>query len=193
MYPERLLTETGTTTVTADAYGTLKTPKGIYQNALRIYMHQIYQDVMTVGGTNQTIHYETKVYTWYQTGIHDMLLSLSAIAVNGGAPTVTLQYSDTEPTTAINDLSKVKSDMEVFPNPASQHATIKLTHVGNAIQNISMVNVLGQKVADYSAKTLKQSQNGMYSINLEAVPSGLYWLQVQTKQGQFSQKLQVIR
>src|SRR5690606_15577654 len=40
------LVRSGTTTVTADAYGTLKTPLGTYPNTLRILTNQVYEDVI---------------------------------------------------------------------------------------------------------------------------------------------------
>ena len=187
------ISRSGTTTVTADAYGTLKTPKGTFQNTLRIYMHQVYEDIMTVSGSSQVLNYDTKIYSWYQPGIHDILLTISTVSVNGGAPLMTLQYSNAPQTTSISDLENSKKNLEIFPNPATQYTNIKLTKPNDAIQNIKVVNVLGQEVAEYSAKTLKQKSNGVYSMDLNAVSSGIYWLQVQTKQGNFSQKLQVIK
>lgn len=183
----------GISTVSADAYGTLKTPIGTYQNAIRIYTHQVYSDTMSIGGNNQIMNYDTKIYSWYQPDIHEILMSISSISINGAAPSVTLQYSDATSTTSIQNLTKGNANFEVYPNPATDYATIKLTQGNNAIQNIDVVNILGQRVATYLGNSLSQNQNGVYSIDLKAIPSGIYWLQVQIKQGQFSQKLQVIK
>lgn len=182
----------GTTTVTADGYGTLKTPAGTFQNTLRVHMHQAYQDVMTVAGNTTNISYETDIYTWYQPGVHDRLLSIASIAINGAAASTSIQYTDETPN-AIHHPNTDKFVSQIFPNPANDNINVQLSNTEDQIKYIRVVNILGQVVAKLSANNLHQTAHNTYSIQTATIPTGVYWLQITTHRGTSNQKVQIVR
>ncbi|HTN17074.1 MAG TPA: T9SS type A sorting domain-containing protein [Chitinophagaceae bacterium] len=72
------------------------------------------------------------------------------------------------------------------PNPFVSQATISL-HTNGADANLSILNALGQSVW---YKTLEKTPGRMKAdLDLNALPSGNYWLKVQTADGQTVQQI----
>jgi len=70
----------------------------------------------------------------------------------------------------------------VYPNPAENQLNI----IANDLQCVHIYNMMGQLVESVKVKSQDQ-----YTISVEAYPSGLYTLQIVTKQGVFNKNVVV--
>jgi len=63
--------------------------------------------------------------------------------------------------------------MFIFPNPADNIANIRYKIANDGFVNISLYDILGEKVVDFVGKYLLK---GVYNseINLSLIPSGVY-------------------
>ena len=89
------------------------------------------------------------------------------------------------PVTGI-DLASVseqgKSNIQVFPNPAENQLNI----TANDLQHINVYNAMGQLV-----ETIKVDRLNQCLLSVDTYPSGLYTLQIVTKQGVFNKNVLV--
>jgi hypothetical protein len=87
--------------------------------------------------------------------------------------------------TGINNLTAVKGDINVYPNPSNGIFTIAFSHAelvssAPADQTIAVFNTLGEQV--YST-TIKQVQ-GDNRIDLSSQPSGVYLYRILANTGE---------
>ncbi|HET8574366.1 MAG TPA: T9SS type A sorting domain-containing protein [Edaphocola sp.] len=82
--------------------------------------------------------------------------------------------------TSINN-SSFKDKLKIFPNPAKN--TFLLQDNNLKIQSLTLTDLSGRKVKTFSAESK--------TLNLSGVAAGLYLLQVKTKEGTITQKVQV--
>jgi hypothetical protein len=79
------------------------------------------------------------------------------------------------------------SDLLVYPNPATAQVTIKINLIGNKNVSIKLKNVLGQTVQKINQRPLV-GQNRI-EIDINELPKGLYFVQLQTENRLYSQKI----
>jgi hypothetical protein len=82
--------------------------------------------------------------------------------------------------TGINDLDA--SMFEVFPNPATELVTVNSPY---EISSIRVLNNAGQSVADYEVNAVS------YQIDVSNLQSGIYFIRIETEEGQTLQKIAV--
>ena len=110
---------TGTTTVVYSGYGTLKLPTGTYQNAVRVQFGQIYTDTYSGG----TINYQNDEYLWYVNGHHQAIAATYTFDNDISGMSSSAMYS-TGSVTGIFEAGNTLSNIDVYPNPASDKITI---------------------------------------------------------------------
>ncbi|MEL6626755.1 MAG: T9SS type A sorting domain-containing protein, partial [Bacteroidota bacterium] len=71
----------------------------------------------------------------------------------------------------------LQPDWQIFPNPASQYATLSWEHLSQGPLNLSVYNVNGQAVYFYSEKIAKDQ--GQIILNTEDWIPGVYMLSIQ--------------
>jgi len=76
------------------------------------------------------------------------------------------------------------NQLEVYPNPASNHISINSSEM---ITNIIMIDILGQVVYRNSA------HQNIFNIDVTQLESGMYFLQVTSASGVHTQKVQISR
>lgn len=165
-------TETGTQTVTADAYGTLITASGTFPNTLRIKRVQNYTPNST-GSPSITVTSES--YMWISPSYKGFLLSISFNDASfGGMPPVQTRsftfgnnglLSTTETAADTND------QMEISPNPGYDCINLKTKE---PVAKTEITNMEGKMILK-SAETDK--------INISHLSSGTYILKAQLKTG----------
>lgn len=72
----------------------------------------------------------------------------------------------------------------LYPNPVENNVTIAL-HANMAVKRISVFNILGQLVKSI----IPAFENGVMTVNLDALNSGTYFIQIATADGTSSKKL----
>jgi hypothetical protein len=83
--------------------------------------------------------------------------------------------------TGINEVSALGEQIKFYPNPFSQSVNIDIGIDGPV--NITMFNMIGQNVGSW------QMDKGLNTINTSSMPSGVYMIEVKTKNGVLNKKL----
>jgi hypothetical protein len=94
---------------------------------------------------------------------------------NADSVQVSLRYNSP---TAINEVAEAVSSLDVFPNPATESATIKVVSSkgGNAV--LTVYNALGATVNNRNI-FLSAGKNKI-DLNVESMPSGVYFANIKT-------------
>jgi hypothetical protein len=161
---------TGTTTVTADGYGKLTTPTATYTNVMRIHFVQDYQDSTDVFGQPYVISYYNDQYMWYKEGTHFPLASVYEVTTDGGdfeGGNYLMGSSSIDPSPSFI------SSSNLFPNPASDKATIEFSLKENKRADVVLLNAVGQQV---ESTQIVDGVNGLNTVQLDVanLPEGIY-------------------
>ena len=137
-------------TVTYDAYGTLITTYGTFNNIIRAKQ-------VTSTGTN---------YYWFKT--NPFVGLLTATPSTGS----TFNYIFSKPTTLSTTQNEVKQ-FSIYPNPTSGNISIKNIDFSNKSMFVKVYNMLGNQIVNnYKLET--ESAN----IDLSNYASGLYFIEI---------------
>lgn len=165
---------TGSTTVTADGYGTVTTPAGTFTNALRVHFVQNYQDSAYIG-VPYIITYQNDEYMWYVNGNHLPLATVYTLTSNG-SPSSGGSYM----TNAVNGISSHDATInscKLFPNPATDQASLSLDLNEARLVQVELFNALGTNVGPVIKEVGSAGHNNI-PINLGNLPEGIYFAQV---------------
>ncbi len=176
-------TRNGTMTSTIDAYGTLTTPAGTFTNVLR----QKIVENATVTTNGQTLNLEITHYYWFKANTNHYLMAIIATQPLGLPVPVPATYVTTYATSGtvdINDNEVLQNDIVIYPNPATNKFTIQTSA---EIKNISLYNILGQKVME---KSFTGIQKTVTVDNLQ-LSKGYYLLKVNTHKGLVTKKIAI--
>ncbi len=164
----------GTSTVTADSYGTLITPNGTYSNVVRVHYVQVYQDSVYIGSPS-IITYNNDEYMWYKEGTHVQIATLFTLTSSSGGPFTGGSY--VMGNVGIDNSSDFISASNLFPVPASDKVTIDFTLKENQKVVVRLFNAIGQQVeTDYNADGI-QGLNSI-STDVACLPEGIYFAQI---------------
>ena len=164
----------GTTTVTADGYGTLITPTSTYTNVMRVHFVQAYQDSANVG-MPYIITYNNDEYMWYKEGVHAQVALVCNLTNSLGSPFTGGAYLDDG--AEINDVPDLISSPCIFPNPASNRLTLNFTLGENKEADIKLFNAFGQQVeTSLNIDGIKGSNT--VQLDVAKLPEGIYFVQI---------------
>lgn len=164
---------TGTTAITADAYGTLTTPAGTFTNVLRVHMVQTYQDSADMGGP-YLIQYSNDEYLWYANGTNASLAACFTI-IAAGSTSQSGFYLGTP--VGVNDINQYLSSFDLYPSPALNNITIDINLTENKKAEVKLFNSLGQQVLNGISEEAIQGSNTM-SFDITTLPDGIYFAQI---------------
>jgi hypothetical protein len=164
----------GSSTVTADGYGTLITPSGTFTNVLRVHLVQTYQDSAYLG-TPYIVTYSNDEYMWYKEGMHYQLASTYNLIPSVGNSMSGSTWTDAS--SGIENLSDIISSCKLYPNPASDKLNIEMKLENNQDMEINLYNSMGQKLTAYK---VPEAAFGEYlqQINVEQLPKGVYFAEI---------------
>jgi PKD repeat protein len=116
--------------------------------------------------------------------------TVTLIATNaaGCSDTTTFNVSIT---VGVEEISTITA-LNLFPNPANNEANIEISISSNAIISLQMYDINGKVVISSSVTELNQGQNKI-SIDLSAVPAGIYYVQITSESFNKIAKLAVIK
>src|SRR5262249_35849058 len=114
---------TGSTTVTADGYGTLTTPDGTFNNVMRVHFVQTYQDSAYISGPI-IITYQNDEYMWYLNGNHYPIAAVYTLSSNASSTTTGGFYMSN----VVNSVPETTSvlSLSLSPNPANNFVDFNL-------------------------------------------------------------------
>jgi hypothetical protein len=168
---------TGSTTVTADGYGTLITPQGTFTNALRIHFVQTYHDSsdFAVGD------YTNDEYFWYKEGIKEALASTFTFTSNFAGQTNTSTGGSYASGTVGIEGNTASLAFVLAPNPAQDVINIAIND--NSLSQIKtrIINQLGQEVA--SAENVNYLSGNTMQFDVAHLKNGIYQLQLINEKG----------
>jgi hypothetical protein len=189
-YSTTPISENGTITTTADAYGTLNTPGNSFPNVLRIRIHEhIIQNIGAV--VTNTI--DADGYVFFGSATKYALLSVNMNSVTSSTqPTLTTKSKDASVSTVILQGIKENSrsaNFSIYPNPASgKEIMLHYVLAENENYTATIYNSLGQVVKEVN---LGEREPGMYHdmFDLSKISSGIYYLRLKGQKQDGMQKL----
>jgi hypothetical protein len=164
-------------TITADAFGTLKTPAGTYSNVLRIKTYEITSDSAFVFGSNAGNQYDTTTtYNWVQNTPDALLMEID---INKVGAVTSAKYLQTF-SNGINVVKHAEFTANLYPNPTSTLAYLAYENETATKVSASIFDVTGRQVA-----TLLNNQEqaaGKQTLTVDVtnlqLPQGLYMIQL---------------
>jgi hypothetical protein len=174
-------------TYTCDGSGTLKLPGSLtYSNVLRVHSKQVVIDSVNFLGSPMVDSSSTDEYDWYTSGFHNPLLTIGYDTAGATAPYVSgVSYYKKPGSAGVNALTAT-SDMQLYPNPATDAINISYNPADKP-SAIIITNLVGSTVATVT----EFNTAGRTSINTAALPAGIYIARMHTANGIVSQKFNV--
>lgn len=167
-----------TRTVEVDGWGTLNLPNGGTYNALRIKstiegIDTVYIDQFSFGLAIPSTQLE---YKWYANGEGEPVLTVTAASL-GGNPTVTGVNHKHHDATGMHALNMLKTNLDLFPNPASLLTKINYFTPLQGAVTIHVIDITGKVVLAMQEQS-KANTNNAYAIDVNTLPAGFYTLQL---------------
>jgi len=163
----------GTSTITADGYGTLILPTKTYSNVLRVKRSYVEQDSMLQFGSVSTSTYVT--FLWFSnTNVNSLLTIDSLKSSSSTAPplkSVSYLIDNSPVTTDIGNVAGIDNIFGFFPNPAEGEVNVIATETGELKITDALGNVVGSMIIE----------NKTLTINTCNYPSGVYILTFKTE------------
>ena len=165
--------ESGTISVTGDAYGNLLLPNASINGVLRVRILQEYTDV--VNGIE--LEFSVETYAWFHPELAYPLLTISTENVVGSPTSVrNVHYAQFVPSTSIGDIYPNFSFVSA-PNPATDKSNIRFYMPQNAPIQIAVYNAIGQKVTQLLDETLNIGNHEL-PLSVADYPTGIYFVQL---------------
>lgn len=142
-----------TETTTYDAYGTLTTAFGTYNNVIRLKKDE----------GNGFIS-----YNWFKLNPYQELLTASINPVNS-----IINYSVKQPTNLATTQNQINNQFSIFPNPTSGNFTIKNLDFSENSTFVNIYDVLGNQIIKND-----KIENDFKNINLSDLALGLYFIKI---------------
>lgn len=95
-------------------------------------------------------------------------------------------YTDNGGTVGINEYSKIKNKLNIFPNPSNNIATITFEFQQKELITLSVLNIRGQEVKQIS---LGEKEKGQIDLDCSNFSPGIYFINLQTEKGILTEKL----
>lgn len=174
----------GTTTVNADAYGTLQLPSGTFSNVLRVHFVQDYQDSTDMPGFGPyIITYLNDEYMWYLPNNHMPIFSTYSLTMDNGFSAPTSSTGSNKLGTIVSGINEqvnyIKS-LNFYPNPTSNGVlNLDLNLNDNINYEIVIVDNLGREVLRTKSDDGITGYN-FKTIDISSLESGLYNFEVVT-------------
>ncbi len=164
----------GTTTVTADGYGTLITPIGTYTNVMRVHFVQDYQDSVYSGAPYIFTYYNDE-YLWYKNGVHYQLAAVYTFTTSQSGTSHGSSYVSSS--VGVEDVSGIIHSSSIFPNPATDKVTLNFTLTENKNVDIQLFNSIGQQEMISQNANCFQGENTL-QLDVSILPEGIYFVKI---------------
>jgi len=175
----------GTSTVTADAWGSIHTPETTYNNVLRVKNESTIIDSMWMGNIFfVTTTSSSTDYTWY-TG-------------DDGYPVFTVNISQSEQSTdttgsyktvtqSVWETTNNLNNIQIYPNPATNNLFVSIPSSNEGDLNISLIDLTGKELISRNSDLI--TQNNLIHLDLSGISPGIYFLRVSNERNTITKKV----
>ena len=165
----------GTITATADAWGSVKTPAGTYNNTLRIKKVNDYVDsVWNIEGDLMSTTPHTEIdYEWYTATSHYPVLHIQVTEAG-------TSMSFTSLVGGIED-NPLLSQINIYPNPADDIINVKLSDAVSGKVEISLLSQKGELLTQ-----LTETGNHQFYANISGLAAGAYFIKIKDSSGNYA-------
>ncbi|MBI2270461.1 MAG: T9SS type A sorting domain-containing protein [Bacteroidetes bacterium] len=180
-----------TQNLTADAYGTLKTPAGTYSNTLRVHTFSYSYDSIFVdftgSGTYSLLSGEgpkdtSDTYSWYSAAQKAPVASADFEGPASKSASVSATYYDfTLLPSSVKELNAAKA-LNVYPNPAVNQPVYFSFDANSTVTNIVIYNASGQLV-----RTEQIAGANQLLLQTNDMNAGIYFYSLNDKNGKQTQ------
>lgn len=164
----------GTTTVTADGYGTLTTPDGTFANVTRVHFYQDYKDSTYIANMPFVIDYTNDEYMWYLNGNHNVVAAVYTFTTSLGSP-VTAGYYMSGVVSGVDEQVPGLVSFGLTPNPATEQVNLSVNLTEAQEIGIHLYNSIGQEVNAPIINTGLMGDN-TNSLSVAELPQGIYFV-----------------
>ena len=167
----------GTVTVEADAYGTLTTPAGTFNNTLRLKIKQMTTDSLVASGIPVFVGYNNAtIYSWISnTPGHVQLFQLEYDTISdntGNNFTMKSAQYQSSFLVGIEDQVTEKESVNIYPNPAADFVYLNINpEPGDA--TVQIFDAMGKLVRNQII-----NDNGLIIIDTKEFEAGFYYLNI---------------
>ncbi|CAN5290303.1 hypothetical protein BH09BAC5_BH09BAC5_22800 [soil metagenome] len=177
---------TGTIAVSADGTGTLILPSGSY-NVLRVKTVQLFTDSF-VGLYSAQYNFVT--YAWYSGTERFPLVNFNQMSITLMSSTT---YSESvqvnsQVVMGIENAGKPTVDLNLFPNPATDHAQLNFSVTENQSIAIQVTDLSGRIVSTIERGEINTG-NYTETIDVSTLPKGIYLVNILGEKSIATQKL----
>jgi hypothetical protein len=190
----RILT-LGDLTMTGDAYGTLITPAGTFENVLRVRLDEVRRDsfIDLPVPIPAMVSQEVTYYYWYAPGEAYILMEMQENRLfSAGIPLLTTSsafYRDRGPgTTATENRTLLSADLQVWPNPAVEEISLSLDLETSSTGVVQLFSATGREVRRLPRQQFNVGEN-VLRLGVNQLPAGTYYLVVNTSAGFVREKV----
>lgn len=163
----------GKVTVTADAYGTLITPSGTFNNVLRITTIDSSTTIFSGFGFTDTTSEATTSYTWYQAGVHWPLFTINVYEDDMGTYTDGFFLHKEQPS-GIFDKHRALQ-LNAFPNPFTEKINLEGFEAASNEKILTQFITLDGRIV----KQLELNASTTLQVNVADLPAGSYIVSAQ--------------
>jgi hypothetical protein len=180
----------GTDSVTADGWGTLKTPAGTYANVLRVKRVQNYRD-SAPGITPIIINYAATEYTWRDTAHKDFLywsMTLTISPAVGTPNTVNYSRYTANQMVSVPAINNTAIRWTARPNPARDNITVELVLQQSTVLSLSLYDITGRLVRSIPQLPAVPG-NAKINFDVSGINPGVYVLRLNDGKDAASQRI----
>jgi hypothetical protein len=180
--------ETGTISVTADAWGTLQLP-GRTDVTLRVRSLQSFVDSTYIFGSPVLKTFTIETYAWYLPGYHSALLSMSTVTDVSTSTEISrfVAYAPKN-ITVINDFPADELSFDLSPNPVSGQLNIRLNTIKSEDITITLADMLGRQTT-----IVKGEYSGSQDIpcDVSTFQKGIYLVRIHARNQTITKKIEI--
>jgi len=166
--------ESGSSTVIYDGYGTLILNGDTFPNMMRLHRSDGYTTYNAGGFPTGT--YSTETFAWYQTGSAQQYLTIANSMYNGSPSGSTVQFNPN----AMTGVNAVNKSIQKAWLSVGVNGTVEVNVVSAQTQSTRVVasNALGQCVYGDSHR-LEEGLNRI-TLNTRGLAAGIYWVSIRS-------------
>lgn len=178
----------GSSSSTADGYGTLRLPSGTYHNVLRIKNIQDLRDSVIFNNPPILLSHN-ELYIWYD-GIHKT--PLLKIQYSTYTKNDTTHYYKSvlmgERINGVNEGNEYQLAFDLYPDPAVDQINLELYFPSTTVVNIAFLSITGNVVKAINNVKFGPGEHHK-SVDVSTLPRGLYIIKCESTYGTAFKKM----